>query len=256
MAQERDPPMDTDGLSRWTSILIATAAPSPDQYMLSAISERCLEAGLIDRIMDIFDAMTNNGLVLKRGYDWFNTATDDSNPPVDVDVNTADDHFMLDTLWESGLRPNLDKVAEPLLGRVVYRLEAQHQTYRAWQKTDRDQDPTSYSRSAIEPHPQNRPPNATNVLIDAARDCLECLASKHPDVAAGWCDRIIRSEASILRRLAVHALQQRTDLTADEKADWLLGRIGLHDLAAHHETYQTLRVDLPRGKPGTTNGCH
>ena len=245
VAQERDPPMDTDGLSRWTSILIATAAPSPDQYMLSAISERCLEAGLIDRIMDIFDAMTSNALVLKRGYDWFNTATDDSNPPVDVDVNTADDHFILDTLWESGLRPNLDKVAEPLLGRVVYRLEVQHQAYRAWQKADPERDPTSHTRSAIEPNEQDQHPSATDVLIDAARDCLEWLVSKHPDAAAGWCDRIVRSEAPILRRLAVHALHERTDFTANEKIHWLLKRIGLHDEAEHHETYQALRVIYP-----------
>ena len=245
VGQERDPPMDTDGLSRWTSILLATAAPSPDQYMLSAISERCLEAGLIDSIMDIFEAMTIGRLVLERGFNWFNTAANDLNPPVDVEVNTSHDHFMLDAIWENGLRPNLDKVAEPLLGRVVHRLEIQHRGYQAWQESNRDWNPKSYRRSAIEPHTQNRHPGPTDVLIDAARECLECLARKHPDAAAAWCDRLVRSDAPILRRLAVHALQHRADSTADEKVDWLLNRIGLHDLAAHHETYQALRVIYP-----------
>ena len=245
VAQDHDPPMDTDSLSRWVSVLLTTATSSPDQYMLSTIGERCIEAGLIDRILDIFDAMIRNRLVLREGFDWTTTAANDSIPPVNVEVKAADDHFIIEDLWESGLRPNLNGVAEPLLGRVVYRLEAQHQTYQAWQEANRDWDPTSYRRSAIEPHNQNRHPGATDVLIDAARDCLEWLASKHPDVAAGWCDRLIRSESSILRRLALHPLQQRTDLTADEKVDWLLGRIGLHDLAAHHETYQVLRAIYP-----------
>ena len=245
VGKNHDPPMDTDSLSRWTSILLATAKLSPDQYMLSNISDRCMEAGLIDRVTDIFDAMITNGLVLKKGFDWFNASTDDSHPPIDVEVDAVNDHYLLDSVWENGLRPNLDKVAEPLLDRVIYRLEVQRQTYQAWQDINRDWDPTSYRRSAIEPHTQNRHPTATDVLIDAARDCLEWLASKHPDVAAGWCNRLIRSEASILRRFAVHVLPQRTDLSADEKVDWLLGSIGLHDVATHHETYQTMRAIYP-----------
>ena len=196
-------------------------------------------------MIDIFDVMISNRLVLKQGFDWFSASTDDSHPPIDMEVDAADDHYMIESVWENALQPNLDKVAEPLLGRVVYRLEVQHQTYQAWQEANRDWDPTSYRRSAIEPHAQNRHPDPTDVLIDAARDCLEWLASNHPDVAAGWCDRLIRSEAPILRRLAVHALQQGTDLTADEKVDWLLKRVGLHDLDAHHETYQTLRAIYP-----------
>ena len=245
VGQSHDPPMDADSLSRWVSILLATATPSPDQYMLSDISERCMEAGLIDRIIDIFDVMISNRLVLKQGFDWFNASTDDSHPPIDVEVDAADDHYLIESVWEHALQPNLNKVAEPLLGRVVYRLEVQHQTYQAWQEANRDWDPTSNRRSAIEPHAQDRHPDTTDVLIDAARDCLEWLASNHPDVAAAWCHRLIRSEAPILRRLAVHALQQRTDLTADEKVDWLLERVGLHDLDAHHETYQTLRAIYP-----------
>ena len=246
VGQSHDPPMDADSLSRWVSILLATATPSPDQYILSDISERCMEAGLIDRMIDIFDVMISNRLVLKQGFNWFNSSTDASHPPIDVEVDAADDHYLIDSFWENGLQPNLNKVAEPLLGRVVYHLEVQHQTYQAWQEANRDWDPTSYRRSAIEPHAQNRHPDPTDVLTDAARDCLEWLASNHPDIAAGWCDRLIRSEVPILRRLAVHVLQQRTDLTADEKVDWLLGRIGLHNLDVHHETYQTLGVIYPK----------
>ncbi len=246
VSQDRDHPMDADVLSRWVSILLATTTPSLDhQYRLSHISERCVEAGLIDPVIEIFDAMISSRLVLKQGFDWLNASTDDSNPPIDVEVDAANDHYMLDSVWKSGLRLYLDKVAEPLLGRVIYRLEVQHQTYQAWQEANREWDPTSYRRSAIEPHDQNRHPDATDVLIDAARDCLEWLASEHSSAAAGWCERLIRSEAPILRRLAVHVLPQRTDLSADDKVDWVLGSIGLHDVAAHHETYQIMRRIYP-----------
>ena len=40
-------------------------------------------------------------------------------------------------------------------------------------------------------------------------------------------------------------LSVRCDLTADEKIDWLLANIGLHDIAAHHETFQAMRAIYP-----------
>ena len=57
------------------------------------------------------------------------------------------------------------------------------------------------------------------------------------------------SEAPLLRRLAVHALSVRADLTADGKIDWLLDRIGLHDLPAHHEIFRAVRLAYPESSP-------
>ena len=83
------------------------------------------------------------------------------------------------------------------------------------------------------------------MLIDAARDALEHLVTTRPDAGTGWCDRLVEAEAPLLRRLAVHALPNRSDLGADEKVDWLLARIGLHDRAAHHETFLAMRASYP-----------
>uniref|UniRef100_UPI003AF5D606 hypothetical protein n=1 Tax=Thiolapillus sp. TaxID=2017437 RepID=UPI003AF5D606 len=120
-------------------------------------------------------------------------------------------------LWEKGLKPNMAEVAEPLLGRVVSRLEEQHFTLRAWQKANSEWDSPSWRRSAIEPHEQDKYPEAIDILIDAARDSLDWLAVNQEEVAARWCIKIAESEVPLLRRLAVHTLSVRTDLMADEK---------------------------------------
>ena len=105
----------------------------------------------------------------------------------------------------------------------------------------------SFHRSAIEPHEQDqdRSLQSIDVLINAARDALEHLVAARPDAGAGWCDRLMEAEAPLLRRLAVHVLPSRSDLSADEKVGWLLSRVGLHDRATHHETFLAVRSSYP-----------
>ena len=108
-------------------------------------------------------------------------------------------------------------------------------------------DAMSFHRSAIEPHEQDqdRSLQSIDVLINAARDALEHLVAARPDAGAGWCDRLMEAEAPLLRRLAVHVLPSRSDLSADEKVGWLLSRVGLHDRATHHETFLAVRSSYP-----------
>ena len=93
-----------------------------------------------------------------------------------------------------------------------------------------------------------------DVLIDAARDSLEHLVTTQPEIAANWCDQMVRSDAPILRRLALHALPLRGDLTASDKVDWVLDKVGgLQDLPAHHELFRAMRVIYPDATPDQRN---
>ena len=115
-----------------------------------------------------------------------------------------------------------------------------------WQQPDEGD---YISRSAIEPHAQDISVEDIDILINVARDSLEWLASNQATSAALWCDLIINSDIPLLRRLAVHTLSVRSDLTADAKIDWLLTHIGLHDLEAHHETFQAVKQTYPQASP-------
>ena len=59
-------------------------------------------------------------------------------------------------------------------------------------------------------------------------------------VAAQWCSRLVDSDAPLLRRLAVHSLSKREDFTPDDKIQWLLEHIDLHEYSIHHEVYQAV----------------
>ena len=245
----KDQPLDPDDLARWVSILLATAPPTPwigpMKFILPSLGERCADANLTDSLLDIFTKMTANQLEISSLLPYLENVDVEIKLSILPRVEPEFDYHVLKEFWRLRLRPRLDQVAEPLLAIVVQNLVSQHRVLGAWQSADRNWDAASYGRSAIEPHEQDRHPEATGVVIDVGRDCLEHLASANPSVASAWCDRLVRQDALILRRLAVHMISVRQDLTADEKIDWLLVNIGLHDLAAHHETFKAMRAIYP-----------
>ena len=239
---------DRKNLPRWVSLLLATAPVDADEYVLAAMGERCADNELVDSLLHVFDTMAGSRLLLKPGSTWSNDGQDDQGP-AEVDLRQVGHDYGLEKLWEIIQGPTLAQKAEPLLGIVVRRLEERRLTLRAWQKTNREWDSESFDRSAIEPHHQNGWSGATDVLIDTARDCLEWLAANEANTATRWCDQLAGSEAPLLRRLATHTLSVRTDLAAEQKIDWVLKHIGLHDLPVHHEIFRAVKLAYPEAGP-------
>ena len=243
---DEETPLDKDILSRWISLLLATIQDDvrTDIHLLW-MGESCIKHGMLGSLLEIFDAMMGSRLQLKQSFIWPDEE-DNESPSLDVELSLIGNYDHLERLWKGGLKPELSQVAEPLLERVIKRLEEQYFTLYAWQKANRDWESTSDDRSAIECHEQNIFHKPVDVLINVARDCLERLTSNQIEKAAQWCDRLVGSDAPILRRLAVHAVSKRADLTADNKIDWLLKHIGLHDWCVHHEIFVAVGKVYPK----------
>ena len=228
---EKNESLSRELLAQWVSILLQTAPPATglnaDFAVLSWLGERCMERDLLDSLTEIFDALSEFRL-------------DQSLEPILVS-----DHYELNEVWVNGLKPNLGTLAGPLLELVVEKFRKRHRILSLWSGGDSQWDSATFHRSAIHPDDQDEFPMAVDVLIDAARDCLEHLALYQPDSVDSWCDRLAFSEAPLLRRLAVHTLSVRDDLSADEKIRWLLASIGLHDAAARPELSRVLQLTYP-----------
>lgn len=235
---------DKNTLSRWISLLLSTAPKNPHDTILLWLGEQCIEHSLPDDLVEVFNAITAGGIEL---YAQPNFHAEDPKPYLSITAQwkLAGDYRKINPLWENGLNPNLDRVAEPLLASIIRHMETQHRRLAAWGNADRDRNPASSRRSAIEPDEQDKHPESFNVLIDAARDCLGWLASKRPETASQLCNRMAGAEAPLLRRLAVHTLFTREDLSPDEKIDWILSRMNLHDLSTHHELFRAVTKTYP-----------
>ena len=245
---EQDP-LDKEVLSRWISLLLATA-PAVAYCRVSSVlfwmGEKSAKHGMLDCLLQVFNVMVGNRLQLKQDIWRSNVDDDDSTTAVDVDLVPIGEQYHLEVLWRNGLKPNLDQVAEPLLRQLVGCLEERHLTLSLWQETVGSRDSDSWRRSAIEDGVEDEP---VDILINAARDCLEWLAKNQAGTAQRRCAQLVGSQAPLLRRLAVHALSARADLTADGKIDWLLEHIGLHDFAAHHEILRGVRLAYSECSP-------
>ena len=147
----------------------------------------------------------------------------------------------------------MPEIAEPLLVLTTERLNERHQISIAWDESEAAWHSDSYGRSAIEPHEQDEITQDVDALINTARECLEWLAANTPVIAGAWCNRYVSSSAPLLRRLAIHALSARIDLTADDKIAWLLKHCDIH------ESQLTTRYSGPPAypihKPARNNGC-
>ena len=241
---EQDP-LDKDVLSRWISLLLDTAPVSSGSGVSSVLfwmGKKSSKNGMLASLLQVFDAMAESRLHLKRDI-WGRSVDDDGiTSRVDVDLPLIGEQYHLEVLWQNGLKPNLAQVAEPLLGISVRCLGRQHLTLRVWQEADTNWDSESSRRSAIEDGVEDEP---IDILINATRDCLEWLAVNQTDAAERWCAQLVVSQAPLLRRLAVHALSARADLTEVGKIDWLLEHIGLHDLPARHEVFRAVKLAYP-----------
>ena len=245
----KDKLLEPHDLARWVSVLLETAPPKPwigpIKFIFPSLGEHCAAAGLTHSLLEILSVMITGQLAIRSSVLPVDDSGQSNESFLFTDVKLDLGYYEFNEFWRLRLKPVLDQVAEPLLAIATESLMSQFRTLAAWQSADRHFDSVSFGRSAIEPHEQDRYPDATGVVIDIARDCLEYLASKNEAVVSNWCDRLVRNDVPILQRLAVHMLSKRKDFNADEKIEWLLDSVGLHDLAAQHETFQAMRTLYP-----------
>lgn len=231
-------------LKRWTTILLNSAPTHSDHHVLMWLADRCAKEGCVEQLLRVFLAMGEYGLSVKPGFAWPDTQGSGEEPPLEAECVLRADHWSLNEVWTKQLKPLMPRLSQPLLSGVVRQLEDMHFIMMAWGKGSDDWDGLSYRRSAIEPHEQDKYPEALDVLIDAARDTLESLSST-AGLQEAWIERLVASHAPLVRRLAVHAIAEHPGKSADERLTWVLERIGLHRVSEHHEVHRAVAVNYP-----------
>lgn len=226
--------VDSAVLSRWIALLMGDAPSQIGDFILSQLAEVCAEVKALTPLLMVYDEMT---AIINRPLTYGSWE------------NSQCGLYEMQEMREKCLIPNLPAIAEPLLELTASRLAERNFVLTAWGHSDKTWDSDSFGRSAIEPHAQDEHPQTCDLLIDVARDCLEWLAANRAAVARLWSERYAAAEAPLLRRLAVHTLAERTDLSADDKLGWLLEYTDIHETAGHHELFRAARRAYPQAGP-------
>lgn len=243
--------LEESALKRWVTILLASAPAQADHHVLMWLAERCAVHEVVYLTLKVFLFMGEHHLKIKPGFVWHDQEEVEHGRRLDVDCPLRTDHWTLNEVWTRHLKPQMTTVVQPLLSGIAHQLEEIHHDLMAWDKSSREWDPISYSRSAIEPHEQDQHPEAIDVLIDAARDALEWIAANVPALLDAWIERLVTSDVPMLRRLAIHAITVHPGKSPDDCLNWLLSRVDMHSLAEHHEVHRAVALSYPKAGAGT-----
>lgn len=175
-------------------------------------------------------------LALKKS--WFPLENDGETPP-DVEVKWHTDEHTLG----AHLTRAVDEAGEgdEVLGSLLEdSLNGAYDLLSGYQG-DRSFDPLGFGRSAIEPHEQDRHPDAQDALIDALRGFGEKGLPAVPDLPERWW----KQRKPLFRRLALHLLTADVTKTPDEKVRWVLDHNLLFAGDEKHEVFRLLAESLP-----------
>jgi hypothetical protein len=159
-------------------------------------------------------------------------------------VRIRGDRHWLMTAWQSLFAPHLDVFAGHLAPLVFAHLQQAHLILRSQGVATDDWDPLSYARAAIEPHEQNEhgSQDAFNVLIDAARDILDWLILKEPDLARFYIETGLVAASPLMRRVCIYGLAKHPTIAASRKLNWVVNERWLEQWLLWHETLQLLHA--------------
>ncbi|MBF6555942.1 MAG: DUF4020 domain-containing protein [Acidimicrobiales bacterium] len=187
-------------------------------------------------ILLLFDHLTEPKMVFDH---W----TGPSGQPR-FDVELSGDDYQLREAWQSLLRSNLPEAAAVMLTLVERKLRSAHGLLVTTGSANLAWDPISGRRSAIEPHAQDGFHNPFDVMIDAARDCLESLLVAGSALGRALLETWAESEVPLLQRLAVHGWTERTDVDSTTKIAWLQQAGWLYDHQLHHEVFRLIELAI------------
>lgn len=247
---EKNKLIEPSTLRRWILLLLGSAPEMADRNVFMWLADRCEALGLVNEALSLFLQMCVHKFELKRGYSRRESEDDEGRSRLLAECSLQIDHWSLSEVYENQIKPHIAEVARPLLFGLIHRFERMHADLTAWSGARDQWDSMSYRRSAIEPHEQDRYPEASDVLIDAARDAVEWLGENDPPQLDATIEYLSSSQLPLLRRLAVHAVASHAGKSADERLAWVRLHVGVDTLAEHHEVHRLAALNYPVATDG------
>ena len=222
-------------MGRWISYLL-TASPSdqdsrkPDGlYQLARV---CIAHELYTEAASVFGDLCQSVI----------TAPPRQPQGRSVKIKTLGEPWTLSEIWSS-IREHFEVVAPKVLEQAVRQIEYRHRILEQWGQAYPDKDEDSSGRNLIEDSQHNNREAEIDIIVDAARDCLEWVTHTNHELLAPWVNRLVRSPAPLARRLAVHTVRIRGEQYAGEKVDWLFANCVPLDSGIYPETFQLLQSE-------------
>ncbi|OHE23008.1 MAG: hypothetical protein A2X92_09745 [Syntrophus sp. GWC2_56_31] len=248
LAYSRDVP-DREVISKWIPLLLEFlpfVSHRADQSAFSYILKLALRQGAFAAAVQLLDHLTRPYSILKEAIAF---PDENDGRKIEMEIGFCGDYHTLKRVWDKEGKPHLPDLAFLLWPALVQNLNQSFLLSCSWGMATAQWDPLSMHRSAIEPHDQDQFPHSEDLLIDAARDCLEWALENSPEVGQAWIDAAAAMEPLLLRRLAVHGMGVTTHKDGNTKIRWLIDKGFLFIHWMKHEVFQLLKKAYPGADP-------
>ena len=218
---------------KWLLLILRTLPANPNIVELHALlflGNVCSKTKDIDCLVEILTICANAHLDLLRREAW-----------IDETVNDLRSNSALDNFWSEHLHLNRHRCAENLLSLSFNYLHEHHRIASVASESSNRLYKASFFRRAIEDHDQNLTRVTIDVFIDVCRDSLIFLAENEPEKAEKWCALLISTSSPLLIRLGIHTISQYSKIGPDQRINWILDFVDLHDPLLHHELFVALQ---------------
>lgn len=227
-------------LAPWLVLLVENAPEMTSDWLEYVLVASRWPEDRVEALL-LFDHLTEPQAILQPSFGL------DEAPR--FDVRLRGNSQWLQEAWANLFVPNLAEAAPEILLLADGHLRRAHRILTAAGAARPGWDSLTFRRSAIEPHPQDSIRGPVDVLIDAARDCVEVLLDDRPDLGTAYLQAWAATEAPLLRRLAAHGWMHRGDVDATLKLAWLRERGWLFDHQVRHEVFRLIAMTLPHAAP-------
>ena len=223
------------GMERWISYLL-TASPSgqdrrkPDGlYQLAKV---CIAHELYTLAASVFEELCQPVITIqpRRPSSQY------------VNLRTVGEPWALSRAWSS-MRDHLKAIAPKIIELAAKQMERRHSILEQWGQASQDDDEDSSGRHLVEESQYNYREADIDIILDAARDCLDWAVQNDQELLESWIDRLVKSPAPLARRLAVHAIRKSANRDAGAKIDWLFENEVPLDSRIYRETVQVLESE-------------
>lgn len=228
-------------LAKWITVLIAPFNRSFIQgAALNYLLQNCCHPEYKTIAILLFKYLSNPYLALKPSFAFF-TETEYDGKQVSFELTISGEHYWLDQVWKEFFIPNLKDYVFEIEPIITEHIKEAHRLLCSVGCADDKWDPVSYRWTAIERYEHNQYLGGIDILINAARDIIECLLKYYPERAQIIIQEWALSNTPILKRLAIYGMTISCNRSPNEKLQWLLTNNWLFSYGLKHEIFQLLK---------------
>lgn len=240
----KDPRPEPQALAKWVAVLLSSKPARVGADPLDWVLSQCQYTEDTATALLLFEHLSRPTIRMRPSF-LRQLGEPNGERLVHAEIALDGDEHWLREAWRKFFLRNLAQLASELEPIVTGHLQRAHLLMQAFGLADDQYDPMSLTRSAIEPHDQDNYPDEGSILIDAARDIIECMVKHTPQRGRAVIQTWSAAVAPILRRLAVHGVAESPDVGADGKIAVVLDNGWLYELPLTHEVSRLLGIAYP-----------